>query len=41
MEVASREFYREMNTADYVQITLTDEEDIPEGIQKRGQFIRT
>ena len=34
MEVASREFYREMNTEDYVQITLTDEEDIPEGIQK-------
>lgn len=34
MEVTSRDFYKEMNTEDYVQITLTDEDDIPEGIRK-------
>lgn len=34
LEVTARSFYRETNTEDYVQITLTDEEDIPDGLQK-------
>lgn len=34
MEVTARTFYQNMNTEDYVQITLTDEEDIPNGMQK-------
>ena len=34
MEVTSRDFYKEMNKEDHVQITLTDEDDIPEGIRK-------
>lgn len=34
LEVTNRSFYKDMNTEDYVQITLTDEEDIPDGMQK-------
>ncbi len=34
MEVTARTFYQGTNTDDYVQITLTDEEDIPDGMQK-------
>ncbi len=34
MEVTARTFYQGINTDDYVQITLTDEEDIPDGMQK-------
>lgn len=34
MEVTARTFYQNMNTEDYVQITLTDEEDILDGMQK-------
>ncbi len=34
MEVTARTFYRGTATDDYVQITLTDEEDIPDGMQK-------
>lgn len=34
MEVTARSFYQDTNTEDYVQITLTDEEDIPDGLQK-------
>lgn len=34
MEVAARSFYENTNTEDYVQVTLTDEEDIPDGLQK-------
>ncbi len=34
LEVTARSFYQGMNTEDYVQITLTDEEDIPDGLQK-------
>ena len=34
MEVTARTFYQGTDTSDYVQITLTDEEDIPDGIQK-------
>ena len=34
MEVTSLSFYKDTDTEDYVQITLTDEEDIPDGMQK-------
>ena len=34
LEVTKREFYQDRNTEDYVQITLTDEEDILDGMQK-------
>lgn len=34
LEVTARDFYRNMDTEDYVQITLTDEEDVPDGLQK-------
>ena len=34
MEVTDRSFYQDTNTEDYVQITLTDEEDVPDGLQK-------
>ncbi len=34
LEVTKRSFYENTNTEDYVQITLTDEEDVPDGLQK-------
>lgn len=34
MEVTARSFYQGTDTDDYVQITLTDEEDVPDGMQK-------
>ena len=34
LEVTSRDFYAQTNTSDYLQITLTDEEDILDGLQK-------
>lgn len=34
MHVTSLAFYQDTNTKDYVQITLTDEEDIPDVLQK-------
>lgn len=34
MEVTAREFYEQFDREDYVQITLTDEEDVPDGLQK-------
>lgn len=34
LEVTARSFYENTNTEDYLQITLTDEEDIPDGMQK-------
>lgn len=34
LEVTQRSFYQNMNTEDYIQITLTDEEDVPDGLQK-------
>lgn len=34
LEVTARSFYQDMNTTDYMQITLTDEEDVPDGLQK-------
>ena len=33
-EVMSKEFYRDLDTQDYVKIILTDEEDIPDGMQR-------
>ena len=34
MEVTNRSFYEGTNTEDYIHAVLTDEEDIPDGIQK-------
>lgn len=34
LEVTARSFYEDTNTEDYVQITLTDEEDVPDGLSK-------
>lgn len=34
MEVTNLNFYKERNTEDYMHITLTDEEDIPDGVKK-------
>lgn len=34
MEVTSRDFYKGTNTEDYIHITLTDKEDIPDAIGK-------
>lgn len=34
LDVTARSFYENTNTEDYVQITLTDEEDVPDGMQK-------
>lgn len=34
LEVTALSFYQGTNTKDYLQITLTDEEDIPDGMQK-------
>ena len=34
MEITSLSNYQDTNTEDYVQITLTDEEDIVDGMQK-------
>lgn len=34
LEVTAKSFYQDTDTQDYVQITLTDEEDISDGLQK-------
>ena len=34
MELMDSASYKDTNPLDYVQITLTDEEDIPDGLQK-------
>lgn len=34
LQVTEKAFYEDTNTEDYLQITLTDEEDIPDGMQK-------
>lgn len=34
MELTARSYYQDMNVEDYFQITLTDEEDILDGVQK-------
>nr|WP_300838972.1 exonuclease SbcCD subunit D [uncultured Acetatifactor sp.] len=33
-EMMSKTFWQDTNTEDYVQVTLTDEEDIPDGMQR-------
>ena len=33
-EVTALDFYRGTDTGDYLQVTLTDEKDIPDGLQK-------
>ena len=38
LEITSKPFYEKINQQDYVQITLTDEEDIPDGLQKLKLF---
>ena len=34
MEVTARDFYKDTATDDYIRITLTDEDDIPDAIGK-------
>ena len=34
LEVTARSFYQDTDTQDYLQVTLTDEEDVPDGLQK-------
>ena len=34
LELTAKSFYEGTNTEDYIQATLTDEEDIPDGMQK-------
>lgn len=34
LEVTARPFYENTNTRDYLGVTLTDEEDVPDGLQK-------
>lgn len=34
LELTNRSFYRDMNREDYIQVTLTDEDDVPDGLQK-------
>ena len=34
LELTDRSFYRDMNREDYIQVTLTDVDDVPDGLQK-------
>lgn len=34
LELTDRSFYRDMNREDYIQVTLTDEDYVPDGLQK-------
>lgn len=34
LEVTAKPFYQDFDREDYIQVTLTDEEDIPDGLQK-------
>lgn len=34
LELTARSFYEDMNCEDYIQVTLTDEDDVPDGLQK-------
>ncbi len=34
LELTDRSFYRDMNREDYIQVALTDEDDVPDGLQK-------
>lgn len=38
LEVTAKDFYRDMDREDYVKVILTDEEDIPDGMQKLRVF---
>lgn len=38
LEITSKPFYEKINRENYVQITLTDEEDIPDGLEKLRLF---
>ena len=38
LEITDRSFYQNKNAEDYVQITLTDEEDVLDGLQKLRVF---
>ena len=40
LELTESFFYRDMNREDYIQVTLTDEDDVPDGLQKlrRSKF---
>lgn len=38
LEITSKAFYETVNQQDYVQVILTDEEDIPDGLQKLRLF---
>lgn len=38
LEVTAREFYRKFDQNDYIQVTLTDEEDIPDAVGKLRAF---
>lgn len=38
LEITSKAFYENIGHQDYVQITLTDEEDVPDGFQKLRLF---
>ena len=34
MELTARSFFRDMNFEDYIQVSLTDDDDVPDGLQK-------
>ena len=34
MELTARSFYQDMNCDDYIQVTLTDENDVPDGLER-------
>ncbi len=38
LELTSKSFYESINTQDYVYVTLTDEEDVPDALQKLRLF---
>ncbi len=38
LEITSKPFYESINQQDYIYVTLTDEEDVPDGLQKLRLF---
>ena len=38
LEITSKSFYEKVNQENYIQVTLTDEEDIPDGLEKLRLF---
>lgn len=38
LEITSKSFYESINQQDYVYVTLTDDEDVPDGLQKLRLF---